>query len=195
MTYNGANYSGLKLFVANSSNAYMVHFEDTRALAKIGDINIGITEAQAKAIAEQYVKDSFTYPQDYGNGTVIFVNGLNVVDENTTARLATAGRYDSALYPCWDVHVALDQVYPGSVTAVNVRVWAGDGVVYSARTESAYNPDWFVPPVIFSWPSLILTLIVLTLTVGVVIVVILVAVLKKTQTPQTQKSIRLNYKP
>lgn len=186
VTYEGANYSGLRLVIAENSNSFTVHFEDTRALTKIGDTHIGISEAQAKAIAEQYVRDSFSYPMDFGNGTIIFVNSLNAVDENTTASLATASRFDSTLYPCWDVYVPLDHMYSGSVTAVNVRVWAGDGAVFSARTESGYNPGWFnVPPFNGDWSSFFLTLIMLTIIAGVVIVTILVYVLKKTEKPRT----------
>lgn len=187
ITYNGASYSGLKLLIADYGNGYTVHFEDTRAVTTIGDTHIGITEAQAKAIAEQYVRDSFAYPHDFGNGSIVFVNGLKTVDENTTAVLASANRYDSALYPCWNVYVPLDHVYnPGSVSAVNVRVWAGDGEVFSARTLSEYNPGWhYEPPILFfGISSFLFTLLALGIGTGIVLVIVLVVVLKKTEKPR-----------
>jgi parallel beta-helix repeat protein len=185
--YYGAEYTGITLTIQNSTDIYNpIYFTDNRATSKIGNTKLEVSRSEAIAIAEQYVKNNFTYPLDRGNGTVLFVNDLNVA--NTTAALSTASRYDSTLYPCWDLRVVLDQTYDGNVVAVNLRLWADNGAVFSARTESAYNGADIIPSVLFlGLFSSIIGLAVLAVLVVVVVVVVLVIVLKETEKPKPTK--------
>jgi hypothetical protein len=169
--YNGADYSHIELTVENISGINSLMFSDNRAVYKIGNTDISITKQQVVAIAEDYVRRNFTYPMNFGNGTIYFVRGFNVSDANTTASLATASRDPSTLYPYWEVTVALDHAYPGHVIAVNVHVWTDTGTVFQAQQEvdSSLFP---------SIPSLFTGIILVPLLGTIVIVVFsLVAIL------------------
>ena len=139
LNYNEADYSGIQLSIENFNGPDKINsltFSDTRPIFNIGNTNINIQKQQAITMAEDYVENNFSYPQRFLNDTVRFTSGLQVVDENTTAALATATRDPTTLYPYWNVRVALDHTYPALTIAVNVKVWADTGTIFEANTIS-----------------------------------------------------------
>jgi hypothetical protein len=184
--FEGVDYTGLTLKIQNFTGVNTpIDFQDNRATTKIGGTSLAISQSQAVSIAEQYVRTAFTYPLQRSNGT-IYINGLIPID--TTAILNTATRRDGALYPCWDLHVVLDQQYSGSVDAVNVRVWADNGAVFSARTESIYNSPSSILSSLGLSPLLLLA--ILTPIPIIALVVVLAIVLYVTRKPKPAKAAK-----
>jgi hypothetical protein len=184
--FEGVDYTGITLNVQNFTGTHTpINFQDNRATTKIGSTTLAISQSQAVNIAEQYVKTTFTYPLQFSNGTTIYINGLTPA--NTTATLNTATGRDGALYPCWDLHILLDHQYAASVDAVNVRVWAGNGAVFSARTESIYNTPSAILPYLGLSPLSLLA--ILTPIPIIALVVVLAIVLYVTRKPKSAKAV------
>lgn len=182
--FGGVDYTGITLNIQNFTGAHTpINFQDDRATTKIGSTTVAISQSQAVNIAEQYVKTAFTYPLQRSNGTIL-VTGLKPA--NTTATINTATRRDGALYPCWDLHVLLDREYSGSVDAVNVRVWADNGAVFSARTESIYDSPSYSPTFLGLSPLSLLA--ILTPIPIIALVVVLAIVLYVTRKPKQTKA-------
>lgn len=170
--YNGVDYTSVTLEVDGvNQDVHNLRFSDDRTLQKIGDTEIAVTKQQAIAIASAYVRSDFVYSREFDNGTQIFVKDFGVVEENATAGLAVMERDSSTLYPYWEVHVPLDNVYPSYVVAVNVKIWADSGTVFWARTESSGFGLLNLPS------DVLLPYFIFFLGVGVAFVVCLLAVL------------------
>jgi hypothetical protein len=188
---NGADYSSVILNMGSyGQHLTSLRFSDDRSVQGIGDTSVRVTEQQAIAIAEDYVKNNFTYLRGISNGSAIYVTGLGVVDQNTTAGLATTSRDSSTLYPYWEVRVALDHTYHANVVAVTVRVWADDGTVFSARTLSDMSS---FPGVTDFLPfSILLSPFIFFLAGGlafiVAVVVVLVIILRQTEKQQLPRT-------
>ncbi len=179
--FNGVDYNNVILDIGSyNQNPHNIRFSDDRFLNSIGDTSVVVTKEQAIAIAEDYVKNNFTYLSGVSslNDSAIYVSGLGVIDENTTAGLATTNRNSSMLYPYWEIHVALDDIYPGRVAAVNVRVWADSGTVFWARTEADGSG---LLPSLFTFPVLAPLMFLLAggVTFAVAILVVLMVFLKR----------------
>ncbi len=187
--FNGADYSSISLNIAGYGQTLStLRLYDDRPLYNIGDTRLKVTKQQAIVIAEAYVRNNFTYPLSFANGSMTFETGLRVVDQNTTAALATAARDSSTLYPYWDVRVALDGMYPARVVAVNVRVWADSGTVFSARTVSDTSglpnlTSLFLFPVLTSW----ILMLAGGLSLVVAVVIVLIIVLRQAEKQQPPK--------
>jgi hypothetical protein len=181
LNYNGADYSGIQLSIENFNGPDKINsltFSDTRPIFNIGNTNINIQKQQAITLAEDYVKNNFSYPQRFLNDTVRFTRGLQVVDENTTASLATTTRDPTTLYPYWNVRVALDHTYPALTVAVNVKVWADTGTIFEANTVSDGSflpsiPSLFLAGELATFETVAIAALLFLIAIAIVLVVIL----------------------
>ena len=181
LNYNGADYSGIQLSVENFNGPDKINsltFSDTRSIFNIGNTNINIQKQQAITMAEDYVKNNFSYPQRFLNDTVRFTSGLQVVNENTTASLVTATRDSTTLYPYWNVRVALDHTYPALTVAVNVKVWADTGTIFEANTVSDGSflqsfPSLFLSGELATFEIIAVAAVLSLIAIVIVLVVIL----------------------
>ena len=105
---------------------------------KMGGTDVNISREQAMEIAIKFV-ENYGYPGIVGhlNGseTRVWVSGFNISRERTTAELEASDR-DNLRYPCWDVEVMLDGLYPGNVYGFDIGVWADSGEVFAVRHKA-----------------------------------------------------------
>jgi hypothetical protein len=183
-TYNGANYSSVNLELQNIFGSPFIIFSDNRGIYSIGNTNINISKQQAINIAENYVRN-YSYPLDFGNGTIIIVKDLNVNETNTTANLSTTSRDPLTLYPYWSVQVPLDRIYPGETYAVTVNVWADNGAVFNAQRDVvplSFPVPSLAPVSLLAFvPTLVITASIIAITVVILAVVVIVLYLKDKQ--------------
>lgn len=170
---NGADYTGVELlFGEGDENVHEITFSDTRALYKMGDTSINISEEQAISIAENYVK-GYSYMAPLYAEESTLVSGLGI-GNGSTASLASVLRDAKTLYPCWVVQVPLDKTYPDYTTAVTVRVWADSGRVNDAlRQVSSPGYDGGFGLLLKPYYEFLeLVYIVAVIVVGVVLVIV-----------------------
>lgn len=189
-TYNGADYSSVNLQLSNYIGFPAVKFADNRALYNIGNTNIEVSKQQAINIAENFVR-GYSYPVNFGNGTIATIKDLNVIETNTSADLATTSRDPTTLYPYWSVQTLLDHTYPGQTYAITVNVWADTGTVFNAQREVTptsfptsqlpFNPLALIP--------ILEIFIIAAVAVLATIVAVLIYVLKKDQPKKTPSSL------
>jgi len=120
-TLNGTSGCSVGLTV-DKSTVYKLY--DGRQFYKVGS-------AEAISAAMKYVENySYTAPDGAQ------VSGFNVHKDGTVAEFSASPRNGSAMYPCWDVTLNLNQTYPGGVNAFLVEVWADSGEVFNCRNQA-----------------------------------------------------------
>jgi hypothetical protein len=120
-TLNGADDTSVSLTFDNSTFG---GFFDSRQLYTVGS-----TEAISTAI--NYI-ENYSYIAPDGAQ----VNGFNVNKDRSVAEFFTSPRNGSALYPCWNVTLNLNQTYPGGVKALQLEVWADSGEVFNCSNQA-----------------------------------------------------------
>jgi len=136
-TFNGADYSRLNL---EFRNGHFSEFSDDRSYYTVGSTEVNISEEEAVRIALERV-DTYAYMY---NGTEIA--DFNIVKEQILTKMQVMGKFKPLeLYPLWTVDLPLDEVYPGSVYYIEVRLWAGTGEVIDC-TALGYGGDGGLPP-------------------------------------------------
>jgi hypothetical protein len=106
---------------------------DKGAFYSFMDFRQFYTVGSAKAIsaAMKYIENySYTAP----DGAQI--SRFNVIENGTVAQFFSSSRNGSALYPCWNVTLNLNQTYPGGVNALLVEVWADSGEVFNCSNQA-----------------------------------------------------------
>jgi hypothetical protein len=128
--FNGVEYT--KVGIAEGSSTGTVFFSDNRATQKIGNTTIGVSQDQAIAIAENYVRDKPVI------GTVpdaSVITDLNVMGI-TAIHLKSMERTNNSLYPYYDVEFSIQQPSSGQ-QGYGVNVGANDGEVWGAYSYSS----------------------------------------------------------
>ena len=189
-TYNGADYSSINLQLSNYIGFPAVKFADNRALYNIGNTNIEVSKQQAINIAQNFVR-GYSYPVNFGNGTITTIKDLSIIETNTSANLATTSRDPTTLYPYWSVQVPLGHIYPGQTYAITVSVWADTGTVFNAQREATptsfptsqlpFNPLALIP--------ILEIFIIAAVAILATIVAVLIYVIKKDQPKKTPSSL------
>lgn len=131
---------------------------------------------------------NYSYPFNFGNGTITTIKDMNINDTNASANLSTANRDPVTLYPYWSVQVPLDHIYVGKTYAVTVDVWADSGTVFNGQRDIV--PTTFpTPHSSFNASSFILILeiiIVILVLLAVAIIGVLIYALKSEQDKKSQ---------
>ena len=137
-TFEGVDYPVIRVAFENEA---FYSFRDSQGIYTIGDTTVNISKEQAINIAIEYVK---TYSYVVG---AYHVSGLNVNESRTVAKSTCGIRNSSVLYPMWHVIVFLDRVYPGSIKAFQVVLWAKSGEVFgiSPYVEPGSDPQYYDP--------------------------------------------------
>ena len=121
-------------------NGALYSFSDFRNVYTIGDTTVNVSREQAISAAMEYVK---TYSYALSDGSK--VSGFKLNESRTEATLTCGTSNSTTLYPMWKVVLFLDHVYPGSVKAFSVAVWASSGKVFgiSPYTERLAPPQYY----------------------------------------------------
>jgi hypothetical protein len=123
-TANGTEYTGISFSLRNGQ---LYSFVDDRSEWTIGNTDVNINQTQAIALAQQYVKN-YSYTTDGG----VVAKGFNVT--SIQAGLSTYPRDNStSIFPYWRLQLNLGSVYPGSVYALSIGIWADSGTVFLAQ--------------------------------------------------------------
>jgi hypothetical protein len=123
---NGVDYGVLTL---EFKNDVFLTFFDSRSYCKVGSAEVNILKEQAIDMAMNEANGfSYTY-----NGKL--VDNLTIVESQIRAELKANARDNPTLfYPCWIVDLPLNDVYPGSVYFIEVKIWADNGQIISCKT-------------------------------------------------------------
>ncbi|MCW4015263.1 MAG: hypothetical protein NWF06_02740 [Candidatus Bathyarchaeota archaeon] len=105
-------------------------FDDNWRLYTVGSTDIAFPEADAINIALAYLDDfSWNATQD---NEVVEVTDFEVIEEPRDVELITTRNKELlTLYPCWEITLYLDDVYPGNVNRIAFAIWADTGEVIS----------------------------------------------------------------
>ena len=131
ITINGCNYPALEV---SFSNGFLYSLIDQRALYSTSSTTVNISKEKAIDIAMQSVGN---YSYQMPNGA--WVSGFQI--KSSEATLVPLVRYSNSLYPCWQVKLYADKMYPGSVNGFWVSIWADNGQVYSINGMEYYTPS------------------------------------------------------
>jgi hypothetical protein len=184
-TFNGADYTGLTIFRGGPD----LDISDSRVYQKIGDTSINIPKEQAVNIAENYVKNYYSYNVTLGNGTALTVSNLNVTGVQAIS-LQTTVKENSTLYPYWSIQLNVSNMQPSGLKGVIVTIWANDG-----KVTSVYNwSDYDIGPLLtsfFFFPmySSLIFCVTLAVIFAVAIVVVLLFVLGKNKKSAVAKKL------
>jgi hypothetical protein len=118
---NGAAYSGIFLSFYNGA---FDGFGDDTSYLKIGNSEINISREKAVSIALDFAKN-FSYTA--GTDTI---RNFSIAQERISSGLYTQAKDKPLeLYPYWVVTLPLNDVYPGFVYYIEVRIWADRGAI------------------------------------------------------------------
>jgi len=169
--FNGVEYNGVRISKSESGDVY---FSDNRASQKIGNTTIGITEEQARKIAEEYVAvNPFRgTTQNSHEVTNLNTSGVKAVYLKSTEKL------NNTLYPYYEVqfNVEADSVLDG----YGVNVGANDGEVWSAYSYSSSTGTNSISQMPFFFFT------VLPVAVVAVVVVVIVLLLSRRNRSRTE---------
>ncbi len=137
---NNGNPAPMKDVVLTYYNGYLESFLDNWQIYQTAGVPT-LSSQDAITTALQ-ATNSFSYTAENANGANYTVSGFKVATifnatlkyinyAVQTPQQTTRGNNPYTLYPAWDIGVGFDQVYPGSVTGLNVWIWADTGNVSS----------------------------------------------------------------
>lgn len=169
---NGVEYSGI--WITQSSTG-AIFFTDNRASQPIGDTTIGISEEQAKTIAENYVA---THPFRGTTQNSREVTNLSTLGVKAVFLKSTVGDNAHVLYPYYEVqfNIEADSVLDGC----GVNVGANDGEVWNAYSYSSSTGTNSIAQMLFFFFP------ILPLLVIVVVVVVIVLLLSRRNRSRTE---------
>lgn len=133
---DGVDYT--KLSVTYNDGTF-ISMSDNRKLYTIGNSAVKISKEEAIKIAMDYIKNySYTMPirTEENEKDSIEITNFTVNESQTVADLTISSREDNALYPFWAVLLNLTEIYPGSVYALRVGIWADSGAVVSCTNQA-----------------------------------------------------------
>jgi len=125
-TYIDSGFDISTLVVTFNEYGFVISVRDNRALFVIGDTTINISEAQAIAVALDFLR-SYSYKMSDGS----IVKDFTVKSENIMASLSVMG-YREFYYerkPVWTVNMFFDEPGPGRVYGIMVIIFASDGEI------------------------------------------------------------------
>ena len=135
-TFNGADYSRL---ILEFRNGHLFYFYDSRSYKTVGSTEVNISVEEAVRLALERV-DNYSYLYDGKE-----IADFSIVKEQILTKFQTMGKFKPLeLYPLWTVDLPLDEVYPGSVYYIEVRLWADTGEVIDC-TALGYGADGGLP--------------------------------------------------
>jgi len=110
-------------FYFHRDGGYLVLFLDCWNLYKIGSTNVKVSKDEAIRIAKEHAQ-KYTYTVED-----VPVGNFTILDEPVFAELSMEDGGNYTLYPHWHIRLALDKMYPGGVTGLQVMLWAHTGEV------------------------------------------------------------------
>jgi hypothetical protein len=122
---NGVDFNS---FTLGFENGVFTEFHDSRSYRMVGSAEVNISKEQAINLALKEANGlSYTY-----NGKL--VDNLTIVEDKISAELKANVRDNPTLfYPCWSVILPLNDVYPGFIYYIQVKIWADSGEVISCK--------------------------------------------------------------
>jgi hypothetical protein len=114
-TFNGADYSGISISFRNGS---FYAFGDDRSYYTIGGTDVNVSREEAINLALKRA-ENFSWTIDG-----VEVKDFTIETERIDAKLLTRSREPLTLYPYWLLTLPLDDLYPGLVYAIQVKIWA-----------------------------------------------------------------------
>jgi hypothetical protein len=134
---NGCDYKELSF---GFKNGVFYGMNDKTSMYTIGDTTVNLNRKQAVDIAMVAIQNySYKMADDY------WVSDFKIAGND--ANLIPVEK-DGVLYPCWQVKLYTDGVYPGSVHGLLVHVWAASGeafnisnIAYSTPTDYQNRAD------------------------------------------------------
>jgi hypothetical protein len=125
---NGVDFNS---FTLGFENGVFTEFHDSRSYRMVGSAEVNISKEQAINMALKEANGlSYTY-----NGKL--VNNLTIVEDKINAELRANLRdmnKPTLFYPCWFIYLPLNDVYPGFIYYIEVKLWADSGEVISCKT-------------------------------------------------------------
>jgi len=98
---------------------------------EIGSTDVNVSREEAINIAIKHL-DDFSWKASSNKGDIVEVTNFAIVEEQLSAELITTrSREPLTLYPCWQIVLYLDTIYPGSVNRISLAIWADTGEVIS----------------------------------------------------------------
>jgi hypothetical protein len=165
-TYKSENgiSAPLKNVVLSYENGLLKSFLDNWQLYEIaGEPKISREEAIDIALK---ASESFSYEVNTANSTITVSDfKIKEIGEATLSYLNYEQRYardgdQFTLFPSWYVPLGFDNIYPGSVTGVTLRIWADTGKV-SSMDPMVFGgvpfPEESIPAALNQEPNLLLT--------------------------------------
>jgi hypothetical protein len=142
-TINGADYTSLGIAY---EKGFFSSMRDDRKLYDMDKTDVNISAEQAISAAMEYIQNysyaGFSMSQE--KPEPVQVSGFNVTEEKTIAELKTYPKDNSStLFPYWRIQLSLDELYPGSVWALSVGVWADSGEVFLCQPLAISGPPGF----------------------------------------------------
>lgn len=126
-TVNGIKNPHNRVGVA-FQNGYFLQFVDNWNLYPIGSADAKLSKEHALNIA---MKQAQTFTYTIGGETI---GNLQVVSA-PFAELTLQPR-SKALYPLWEIYLALDKIYPANVASLHITLWADTGEINSITATS-----------------------------------------------------------
>jgi hypothetical protein len=111
--------------IVSFRNGFFESLNDNWDRYQVGSTEISVSKEEAIRIAKQAAQDS-TFV--VGSSAIATPN-FTFVDKYSDATFDLIPRENNMLFPRWDVRLALDKVYLGSVTGFQVLIWADTGEV------------------------------------------------------------------
>lgn len=155
---NGVEYSGISI---SQSEHGSIFFTDNRASQPIGDTTIGISEDQAKAIAQNYV-DSHPFRGNTGDSKEI--TNLKITGVKDVI-MKSGQRVNHTLYPYYDVQFNVETSSYFIIEGCGVNIGAGDGEIWSSYCSSSSTS----PLPVGNYNLLIIVIVSVLVCVAVVI--------------------------
>ena len=125
---NGVDFNS---FTLGFENGVFNEFHDSRSYRMVGSAEVNISKEQAINMALKEADGlSYTY-----NGKL--VDNLTIVESAIQAELKANLKYidkPTLFYPCWSVILPLNDVYPGFIYYIQVKLWADSGEIISVKT-------------------------------------------------------------
>ena len=100
------------------------------------DAKTSVSKEEAVNIAREYATN-FSWKARMDSDEWVDVKNFVILDSPVKAELSMQPRDGLVLYPYWRVELCLDTIYPGSVSSIQVGLWADTGIVNYCQEISA----------------------------------------------------------
>ena len=140
-------------------NGIVCGFDDNWRLYTAGSTDINFSEEEAINVALEHLEDfSWTAGDEE-------VTEFEIIEEPRPVELITTrNREPLTLYPCWQIALYLDKIYPGNINRILLTIWADTGEVISCTPLGGGGG----PPIpeFPSWTPMLLVLTILAVVLA-----------------------------